>query len=66
MTFGGDLGLVVASSLGKARAVLVCSVPVQGLCSSCVQPLHTPSPGEFVCDESIPAFANAVTLGALA
>ena len=45
MSFGGDLGLVVASSLGKARAVLVCTVPLQGLCATCVQPVHTPSSG---------------------
>ena len=45
MSFGGDLGLVVASSLGKARAVLVCTVPLQGLCATCVQPVHTLSSG---------------------
>lgn len=60
MTFGGDLGLVVASSLGKARAVLVCTVPVQGLCSHCIQPIHTQSSGELFADKLLSSILKEV------
>ena len=46
MTYGGDLGLAVASSTGKARAVLVCTTPLQDFCPSCVTPQQTASPGK--------------------
>ena len=59
MTFGGDLGLVVASSRGKARAVLVCTTPLETLCPSCVIPEHNTSEGRNHARQ-IPAIAEKI------
>ena len=44
MTFGGDFGLAVASNASSARAVLVCSAYLHGLCADCILPQHTGGP----------------------
>ena len=46
MTFGGDFGLAVASSKGKARAMLVCTMELVDLCATCVKLQHTSSEGK--------------------